>query len=197
MKVASISAVVTLLVFFVGCFDQPAGPELQSLDNGIQNPGIGTAASGKVLNFVAQLSGSEEVPPVDTKARGNSIFQLNKEGDELSYKLIVANLENLTQAHIHCGAEGVNGPVVAFLYPSSAPPVLIPGRFSGVLAEGILTDSNVIPRPDSEACPGGVANFDEMLAKIMSGEAYVNVHTTQFPGGEIRGQFGNGNGMSK
>jgi hypothetical protein len=197
MRTTSVAVLVTLLVIFAGCVDQPAGPELQSLDNGVQTPGINTAANGQVLNFVTPLDGSQEVPPVDTRARGNAIFHLSKDGAELNYKLIVANLENTLQAHIHCGAFGVNGPVVAFLYPEAPPATLIPGRFSGILAEGTLTNANVIPRPDSDACPGGIANFDEMLAKIMSGDAYVNVHTVANPGGEIRGQFGHGNGMNQ
>jgi hypothetical protein len=140
-------------------------------------------------NFAAPLSGVQEVPPADTNARGVATFKLSKDGTSLDYKLIAANIENILQAHIHCGAEGVNGPVVAFLYPPGPPPVLIEGRFDGVLAEGTITAANVIPRPDSAACPGGIANFDELLARMRSGEAYVNVHTTQFPGGEIRGQI--------
>lgn len=145
------------------------------------------AVSGK--NFVAPLSGGQEVPPADTLARGVATFKLSKDGTSLDYKLIAANIENILQAHIHCGTEGVNGPVVAFLYPSGPPPVLIAGRFNGVLAEGTLTAASVIPRPDSAACPGGIANFDELLDKMRSGGAYVNVHTSQFPGGEIRGQI--------
>lgn len=139
-------------------------------------------------NFTAPLSGGAERPdPVDTNATGVGIFHLSKDGTELSYKLIVANIENVLQAHIHCGSADVAGPVVAFLYPSGPPPVLIPGRTDGVLAEGTIT--TVIPRPDSPECPGGVANFEELLAKMRSGDAYVNVHTLQFPGGEIRGQI--------
>ena len=145
------------------------------------------AASGH--RFVAPLSGDEENPPVDTRATGVATFKLNSAGDAFSFRLIVANIENVTQSHIHCGAEGVNGPVVVFLYPDAPPPVLIEGRFQGVLATGTRTNAHVIARPDSPECPGGVANFDELLAKMRAGEAYVNVHTQQFPGGEIRGQI--------
>jgi hypothetical protein len=140
-------------------------------------------------NFRAHLSGREEVPPVNTRAQGQAIFQLSKDGNELRYKLIVANIHNVTQAHIHCGAAGVNGPVVAWLYPDAPPATLIPGRFNGILAEGTIDAVDVVARPDSAACPGGVANFDDLIAKIRSGEAYVNVHTSQFPPGEIRGQI--------
>ena len=140
-------------------------------------------------NFVAHLSGDEEVPPVDTQAQGQAIFQLNKAGEELRFLLLVANIEDINQAHIHCGAEGVNGPVVAFLYPPGPPPALIPGRSDGVLAQGTLTNVNVIPRPDSPQCPDGRADFDELLAKMRSGDTYTNVHTLDHTGGEIRGQI--------
>jgi hypothetical protein len=136
-------------------------------------------------NFVAPLSGAEEVLPVDTSARGLATLKLSKDGTELGYSLMVANIQNVTQAHIHCGAAGVNGPVVAFLFGLEPAGVSV----NGILAEGVITDANIIPRPDSEVCPGGVATFDELLSKIRSGDAYVNVHTTAYPGGEIRGQI--------
>jgi hypothetical protein len=136
-------------------------------------------------NFIAPLNGGEEVPPVNTNARGATTFKLSRDGTELSYRLIVANIPNVTQAHIHCGAAGANGPVVVFLFGFDPAGVTV----NGVLAEGTITAANVIPRPDSEVCPGGVANFDELLAKMRSGNAYVNVHTIDWPGGEIRGQI--------
>lgn len=143
-----------------------------------------SAGSG---NFRAHLAGRNEVPAVDTNAQGQAMIMI---GDgSVDYKLIVANILDVTQSHIHCGAEGVNGPVVVFLYPPGPPPVLIAGRSDGVLAEGTFTNANIIPRPDSEACPGGVANLDDLIAKIQSGDAYVNVHTVAWPGGEVRGQL--------
>jgi len=139
--------------------------------------------------FVSPLSGGAEVPAVDTNATGVATFKLSADGTTLSFRLIVANIENVLQAHIHCGAADVAGPVVVFLYPDGPPPVLIEGRFQGVLASGTRTNADVIARPDSLECPGGLANFDELLAKMRSGDAYVNVHTSQNPGGEIRGQI--------
>jgi hypothetical protein len=111
---------------------------------------------------------------------------LSKEGDALEFKLIAANIENVVQAHIHCGAAGVNGPVVAFLFG------VVPGGVpdpEGVLSEGMITAANVIPLPDSAACPGGVADFADLVEKIRTGQAYANVHTVVNPGGEVRGQI--------
>lgn len=134
--------------------------------------------------FVAPLSGGEEVTetPVETAAHGLAIFRLNKEGDELSYKLIVANIENVTQAHIHMALPGQNGPVVAWLYPSGPPPVLVPGPFSGVLAEGTITEENLVGLLAGQS-------LSELIALLETGTAYVNVHTEQYPAGEIRGQI--------
>ncbi len=145
---------------------------------------MATTVSGKGRNsFRAILSGAGEVPPVDTDAVGKSIFHLNDDDSALRYRLVVGKIENIVQAHIHCGAPGVNGPVVAFLFGPIPEGVTI----SGILAEGTVSNVEIIPRPDSPQCPGGVANFDELLDKINSGQAYVNVHTTANPAGEIRG----------
>lgn len=143
----------------------------------------GAVSMSDQRNFVAPLSGGAEIPPNDSQGTGVATFKLSKDGTELSYKLIVANIDDVTQAHIHCGSEDVNGPVVAFLFGFVADGVTV----NGVLAEGTIT--SVIPRPDSPACPGGVADFDDLLAKMRSGDAYVNVHTVEIPGGEIRGQI--------
>jgi hypothetical protein len=147
--------------------------------------GMATASAAPPhQNFVAPLSGGEEVPPVDTNARGQTLFRLNADETAIDFKLIVANLKDTTQAHIHCGAAGVNGPVIAFLFGPD------PGiSHSGILSQGTLTADDVVAVPDSAPCPGGVADFDDLVEKMRSGEAYVNVHTVAHPPGEIRGQI--------
>lgn len=146
--------------------------------------------AGPVLNFVAPLSGDQEVPVVETNGTGVAKLRLSKDGTALSYKLIAANIEDVTQAHIHCGGAGVNGPVVAFLFGFDEDGV----SPNGILAEGTITADDVIARSDSDVCPGGVADFADLVEKLQHGGAYVNVHTTNNPGGEIRGQVDRGNG---
>ena len=98
-------------------------------------------------------------------------------------------------AHIHLAPVGVNGPIVEWLFPSTAP---VPGpkgagRFDGVLASGTFTAANLV---------GSLAGhpLSDLIAAMRSGGAYVNVHTDDgvaptntgpgdFPGGEIRGQL--------
>jgi hypothetical protein len=144
---------------------------------------------GSAHHFGARLSGSEENPPVQTRARGTAVFKLSRDGSSLAYKLSVAKIENVTQAHIHCGPVGVNGPIIVWLYPSAPPAQLIPGTSNGILNRGVATNQHVIARPDSPACPGGVADLEDVIEKLANGGAYANVHTTANPPGEIRGQI--------
>ncbi len=141
------------------------------------------AAPAQPRNFVAPLSGGNEVPPVDTQARGVAIFHLSDDGTALEYKLNVSNINDVLQAHIHArAAAGVNAPVVTFLYPDGPPPVLIPGRHTGTLATGVITAADLIG-------PMAGMTMADLLDAIMDGEAYVNVHTVANPTGEIRGQL--------
>ena len=136
---------------------------------------------GQNRNFVAPLDGGQEIPgPVDTNATGVAKFQLSKDGNTLEYKLIVANIENVFGAHIHCGAVGVAGSIGVTLF-STAPPNL--GSMNGILAQGSIT------APDAgNGC--GWANLAAVVTAIRSGDTYVNVHTLPgTPSGEIRGQI--------
>ena len=141
-------------------------------------------------SFMAILVGANEVPPRDTDARGVATLKFNKEATELSFTLVVSNIENVVFAHIHCNVAGVNGPIGATLVhtmPAGG------GTFNGLLAQETIT------APDAgNAC--GWQTVADILTAIESGGAYVNVHTNDgvappntgpgdFPGGEIRGQI--------
>jgi len=142
----------------------------------------GDVEAGEKKNFAAHLKGSNEVSnPVDTQAQGQAIFKLKADGTELHYKLITANINDVLMAHIHLGASDENGPVVVWLYPSGPPPQEIPGRFDGVLAEGVITDASIVSPL--------LTSLEDLVDVIRAGGAYVNVHTIANPGGEIRGQI--------
>ncbi len=164
------------------CSDAPAPTQPAAITVPVQ---FQTAMhAGDAHNHRTHLTGDAERPvPNDSKGQGQAIFQISDDGTEIQYKLIVANIENVTQAHIHCcaGTEGTAG-IVVWLYPSAPPARLIPGRSQGVLAEGVITQSSLV---------GGLAgqSLSVLLDRIASGLAYVNVHTSQFPPGEIRGQI--------
>lgn len=144
----------------------------------------GVAAMNK-RTFTAHLNAANEVNEdgVESDAQGQAIFTLNADGTELHYKLIVANIKNITMAHIHCGEAGVNGPFIAWLFERVADPGV---SVNGILEEGVIASEDVVKR----TCAGGaVSTFEDLMHKIRTGAAYVNVHTTSYPGGEIRGQI--------
>jgi hypothetical protein len=136
------------------------------------------AKGGGQRNFVAPLSGGEEVPPVATQATGVAKFQLSKDGSQLSYKINVANMQGVAAAHIHCAPAGVNGPVGVTLF--AGPPA---GPVQGTLVQGVIT----APDP-ANGC--GWADLASAVASMRSGATYVNVHTIPpgVPSGEVRGQ---------
>lgn len=139
-----------------------------------------STASANNRTFIAKLSGSQEVPANSSVAHGHALFFVSRDGTELRYKLFVGQIQNVTQAHIHVGMPGVNGPVVLFLYPSAPPAQLIPGPFNGPLNMGTATAANLTG-------PLAGQPMSVLVDLLISGGAYVNVHTSQFPPGEIRG----------
>ena len=125
--------------------------------------------------FTTTLSGANEVPARSTGANGFS--QIIIDGDRVHYAVEIDDITNVFAAHIHTGATGANGPVrVTFFNVPQSSPLSVSAKH--ILAEGTFTASDV----------SGIA-FADLLAAIRAGTAYVNVHTTQFPGGEIRGQL--------
>lgn len=156
-------------------------------------------ANGNGGNFGTPLSPDEEVMPAGvvntSRARGNAIFHLSADGSSLSYKLIVANIENVFMAHIHRGPIGSNGGVVVWLYPSTTPGAgpTGAGRVNGVIAEGTITAENLTGSLAGEP-------LSALVELLRTGGAYVNVHTSDgvdpantgpgdYPGGEVRGQI--------
>jgi hypothetical protein len=155
----------------------------------------GSALAASSKNFGTHLHGDQEVPARQTHAQGQANFQVREDGNEIRYTLNVANIENVFQAHIHLGPSGSNGPIVVWLYPSTAPVPgpLAGGRIQGRIAEGTITAANLVG-------PLAGQPLSALIDAIETGNTYVNVHTNDgldpanigpgdFPGGEIRGQL--------
>jgi glucose/arabinose dehydrogenase len=131
--------------------------------------------------FAANLEGSQEVPPVNTTAAAAAEFTLNDDGT-LSFKLVAtADIQDATQAHIHLGARGQNGPVVAFLFGFD--PAGVDFAAGDTIGEGTLDDDDVI------ALPGFDGTVASLVERMRQSRTYANLHTLAFPGGEIRGQI--------
>ena len=138
-------------------------------------------AYATVAGFNVQLAGSEEVPPVDTRATGSAELKA-PHFDNMYYSVNVSNTDKVTAAHIHSGKTGENGPIVVTLFKTESP--------SSEVMNGILTSGN-ITNADLEGPMAGKTLID--LNKAMElGETYVNVHTEEHPNGEIRGQIKGG-----
>ena len=83
--------------------------------------------------FIAKLSGSNEVPAVSTPATGTAKFTPSADGKSINYVIDVTNMNGVMGAHIHSGKQGENGPVVAGLFDPGmvGPPT---GKVNGILA---------------------------------------------------------------
>jgi hypothetical protein len=131
-------------------------------------------ASADELKFEAELSGEQEVqtPPVVTDGEGEAKFETD--GETVVFELKWDDLSSSPfAAHIHCAQAGVNGVVGVTLFTGS--------RETKDEVEGTFT------APDAgNGC--GWDDLADVLGAMSTGGAYVNVHTGNFPNGEIRGQ---------
>ena len=124
----------------------------------------------------ANLSGENEVPPVDTTATGTAEFNVSSDAKTVSYKVNVKDINKVTMAHIHQGKNGEIGPVVVTLFKSATPS----GPMNGELAKGDATASKL---------EGPLKKISDLVKIMEDGNAYTNVHTEKNPKGEIRGQI--------
>lgn len=148
------------------------------------------AASAENKQFHANLAGTSEVPAVSTAAGGSFLARISADGGAIHYQLSYEALEgDVTQAHIHIGQSGANGGVAAFLCSNLGTPGVQSCPTPPATISGILTAVDVIG-PASQGVAAG--EFAEVVAAIRAGVAYANVHSTKFPGGEIRAQVDSG-----
>ena len=133
----------------------------------------------------ADLTSFQEVPALQSNATGK--WTATVDGNTIHYTLTYSNLRaDATQSHIHIGQPGVNGGVTIFFCsnlgngPAGTPSCPLRG---GTL-NGTITSANVLPITSQGV---GAGEISAVLKALRNGAAYVNVHSTQFPGGEIRG----------
>jgi len=155
------------------------------------------ARSEDADTFTAKLRGLNEVPPVATGATGSFTATLSSDASTLTYKLTYDNLSTqILFSHIHFGFPKEATGIMVFLCGPAAgaqggPPAGTPNppacadTNSGTVT-GSLTAANVIG-PNSQGITPGV-DFAKVVQALREGAAYVNVHSTRSPSGEIRGQ---------
>lgn len=128
-------------------------------------------------NYMAVLSSGDEVPIAEQDALGWAYLHINDDGQSMTWTLWMNAINDPVAGHIHIGAFGNNGPVVVPLYSGKNV-----GPFSGMMSSGTITAK------DFDGPLKG-KTMDDLFAAMKIGNAYVNVHSVKYPGGQTRGQI--------
>jgi hypothetical protein len=121
---------------------------------------LASPAMAEMMNFKADLSAKNEVPPNDSKGTGSVTASYDSSSKKLSWKGSYSGLTGpATAAHLHTGEKGKNGGVTVPIAPATSP------------------------------LDGSATLNDQQAADLMAGKLYVNVHTAAHKAGEIRGQL--------
>ncbi|HYE37915.1 CHRD domain-containing protein [Methylocaldum sp.] len=151
--------------------------------------------------FVANMTGQDEVPPVESMLRGVGIFTLNQDATQLTYHLSVQQLQQvdtedgtrLTMAHLHCAPPGQAGPIVVDLLGMIRGGVAAPLELRATASEANIIQEADQMASEQTACSATIGTpittMAELIQAIQAGNIYVNVHSVQNPPGEIRGQL--------
>ncbi len=131
--------------------------------------------------FSATLSGTSVVPVTTSTSSGT--LTLTASGDStLTFSLSVANMAGITQAHLHSGATGANGSTLVWLLPVNGNSAQSPSvTLDGEISVGDISPSWVRGTPRLA--------MDSVKALLRLGKIYVDVHSSAFTNGELRGQL--------
>ena len=144
------------------------------------NPRMARAEDSQ--NFTAKLVGDNEVPPINTKATATLELTV---WSTITFTITYANLSTpLLFSHFHFAPTKVAGGVMIFLCGGGGQPTC-PQTLSGTIT-GTITAANVTGVPAQGIAAGDLTSA---LEAVGEGNAYINMHTTMFPGGELRGQI--------
>ncbi|HUE82230.1 MAG TPA: CHRD domain-containing protein [Pyrinomonadaceae bacterium] len=147
------------------------------------------------------LTGYEEVPAVSTGANGEFQARISNDETQIQWELKYSDLEGaVQQAHIHFGQKGVNGGITVFLCTNlgNGPAGIQPCPPAPATISGTITAADVspdIPATQAARTQGiNTGEIGELIDAIRAGATYVNVHSTMWPGGEIRSQIDGNSG---
>ena len=136
-----------------------------------------TQAQAQTMTFTAALHGGNEVPGVLTGAVGTGTATLDLAAKTVTYRIDVYNMPvGTTASHFHVGAPGVAGPVVVNF-------TVVAGISNDFAISGTASATDLVARGAQ-----GINSWEDFLQALMLGNVYMNVHSTNNPGGEIRGQ---------
>lgn len=148
------------------------------------------SADEVVDQFSTRLVGFNETPPILTSGHGT--FRATLQGSSLTYTETFSDLtSSVTQSHIHFAERGVAGSIFVFLCTNlgNGPAGTPACPAGGGTVTGTITAAQVLGVSTQNITAG---DFAGLVRILLSGDAYVNVHTTKFPAGEIRGQLQSG-----
>ena len=158
---------------------------------------VAVAKDGRKLDSTKKLdstlSSFREVPALATPGHGKFQAQIDDKAGEIRWKLTFGDLESdATQSHIHFENRTNNGPVVVFLCTNlgNSPVPVQACPASGGTISGTIKAADVIGLAGGAAVGIDSGDFDDLVRGIRAGAAYVNVHSTTRPGGEVRAQLG-------
>jgi hypothetical protein len=147
------------------------------------------ASAGKKNLKADDLTGYQENPDISTVATGSFTATLDDDARTITYELTYSGLEGtVLQAHIHFGKRAVNGGVTVFLCGTAASP--------GPAGTPTCPESGTVSRtvaasdilaPGTQGIEAG--NYEELVAAMRAGHTYANIHSSKWPGGEIRAQI--------
>jgi hypothetical protein len=155
--------------------------------------GVATAQNDDTT-YTARLAGFNEIGPINNNSgailtEGTGRLYLEVSPNSVAYTLTYSNLtSNALQSHIHFGKKHDAGGIMVFLCtnlgngPAGTPACPV----AGGTVTGTITAASIVAIP-TQNVPAG--NLGALLAALRSNTAYVNVHSANFPGGEIRGQL--------
>jgi hypothetical protein len=137
------------------------------------------APDASAQTLTANMNGGEETPILNTGAVGTADVIVDAANQEVTVTLRVFNIPTPTTAgHIHIGPAGIAGPVVI-----NFPEALV-GRTGDFAMTFRAGPNQFVARPAI-----GINTMQDAIQAILNGNSYVNIHTQQFPAGEIRGQL--------
>jgi CHRD domain len=140
--------------------------------------------------FSAHLSGFQEIPAILSNGRGTFNLELHENAGTATYRLTYSGLRSPpTAANIHFGAMRVAGGVMTVLCGGSGKPACPVNAGSTAPVTGTITSADI-----QAIAPQGVmaGDFGAFRDALSSNIAYINIHTLDFPDGELRGQIHGG-----
>ncbi|MBL8158045.1 CHRD domain-containing protein [bacterium] len=138
-------------------------------------------------NIDVQLSGSKEVPSVNTDTTGRYWLDFDKDGSDMTSRLDVYDGDEITAAHLHCAEPGENGPPVVTLFEDSNGTDV-----DGQLVSGSIDDTDIDDANCQSEIGYDIDNVQDLARVINDGKIYVNVHSQARPEGLIRADLPEG-----